>query len=535
MDCAQTDLFPLPEEALLNKLEGIQRRNKIRRQILAACQESIQIMEQIKAYELKSQVDELTIENAALLQKIGFLEGKLAKPQGDGSISKVCDSQNQNQRSMKEQTNIKNDPASGRGPCRLAHNSETVVAVPRASKSQDKPHPSSQSPRPATAVLEMLPADPKSAAEPQQTRADHEAELASGPDDIEPLSGIALRNRVTSAAIFTSRMAGRRLIRLGNVTVESKGTESIAGDWVTVGIIGNKSEPRTSKIQSKYIVVTLTDLKGTALNLFLWKSAFEKHWKILPGTVVAMLNPRIKLPTQTTGVLGLNLDDSNQLMEIGTSKYFAYCQGLKRVGSLCQEIIDLRHGEYCKFHATHAYRQAKSNRPELSLSDSVTPSHKELSKRMHARNHMAMDSSYVMKSGEVLSISDSGCAHRQKGQGGKRESVVIEEQMMQIIQFDSSAGARALKRARGIEVEETGADPKLRLVSNDFVSRMGFDPITGQTVRTKPIAPGPKATTESTDVSRGVILDMDSDDEGSSNQDSLFQKFMERKKTGNST
>lgn len=55
------------------------------------------------------------------------------------------------------------------------------------------------------------------------------------------------------------KMADRKLIKLSKIHLELKSAE-LQGDWVTVGVIVHKSEPRTSSSVSKTFLLVVEDI-----------------------------------------------------------------------------------------------------------------------------------------------------------------------------------------------------------------------------------------------------------------------------------
>ncbi|KAF8462987.1 hypothetical protein BDZ91DRAFT_764933 [Kalaharituber pfeilii] len=160
-------------------------------------------------------------------------------------------------------------------------------------------------------------------------------------------------------------------------TYEPPGVE---GDWVVMGIICSKSEPRqTTKGYSntkaaskdsagdKYMVMQLTDLKWD-IELFLFGSGFERFWKVAVGTVVAILNPGIMKPRNPdSGKFSLTLSSSEDtLLEIGQARDLGFCKSVKRDGKTCTFWVDKRRMEYCAFHVEMAVKKAANSRMELN-------------------------------------------------------------------------------------------------------------------------------------------------------------------------
>lgn len=160
----------------------------------------------------------------------------------------------------------------------------------------------------------------------------------------------------------------------------------IEGDWVVMGIICSKSEPRDvgqntgyrkkgAESSSKYMVMQITDLKWE-IEIFLFGSGFDKFWKVSVGAIVAIMNPGIMKPRiADTGRFSLTLnDDSDTLLEIGRSRDLAFCKSVKRDGKQCHQWVDKRHTHYCSFHVEAGIKKARVGRAEVnSMSKLFSP------------------------------------------------------------------------------------------------------------------------------------------------------------------
>ncbi|KAI5805544.1 hypothetical protein DFH27DRAFT_524030 [Peziza echinospora] len=158
------------------------------------------------------------------------------------------------------------------------------------------------------------------------------------------------------------------------------------GDWVVMGIISSKSEPRqTAKSAAgtntntnntsdkntpggdKYMVMTLTDLKWD-IELFLFGGGFERFWKVGVGTVVAILNPGILRPRNAdTGRFSLTLNSrEDTVLEVGMARDLGFCKSVKRDGKPCGSWVDRRRMEFCSFHVEMAVKRNQNSRMELN-------------------------------------------------------------------------------------------------------------------------------------------------------------------------
>lgn len=102
------------------------------------------------------------------------------------------------------------------------------------------------------------------------------------------------RNPLVSSELMKKRMQGRKMIKIPSISSRVKGSD-IEGDWVTMGVVVDKLPPRESVKGNKYTVWKLSDLssQSAVVSLFLFGKAYQEHWKMVQGSVVALLNPTI--------------------------------------------------------------------------------------------------------------------------------------------------------------------------------------------------------------------------------------------------
>ncbi len=128
----------------------------------------------------------------------------------------------------------------------------------------------------------------------------------------ETYSSLHLSKRILPHPVVTRAVSGKKSYMLRDLLRDVKAPDfSLPDDEcdvVVFAIVASKSEPRSHKPvldssgnpkpqpdRGKYMVITLVDLTHE-LELFLFKTGFERYWKISTGTVVAILNPNIMPP-----------------------------------------------------------------------------------------------------------------------------------------------------------------------------------------------------------------------------------------------
>ena len=62
-----------------------------------------------------------------------------------------------------------------------------------------------------------------------------------------------------------------------------------------MGVVVDKFPPKESAKGNKYTVWKLSDLssQSAVVTLFLFGKAYQEHWKMVQGSVIALLNPTI--------------------------------------------------------------------------------------------------------------------------------------------------------------------------------------------------------------------------------------------------
>jgi len=206
------------------------------------------------------------------------------------------------------------------------------------------------------------------------------SESSTSSDGFEPYSALHLSKRILPHGVLTRAITGMKTYLIKDLLRNVKGPNwclpDEESDIVVFAIIAGKSDARSHlprpgkpKEHSKYMVITLVDL-SYEVDLFLFKSGFDRFWKLTPGTVLAILNPNIIPPPpgrEATGRFGLVINsDADTILEIGNARDLGYCKSVKKDGQLCGSWINARHTEYCEFHTNEAVRKSRTNRMEFN-------------------------------------------------------------------------------------------------------------------------------------------------------------------------
>lgn len=97
-----------------------------------------------------------------------------------------------------------------------------------------------------------------------------------------------------SGEVMRKRMEGRKMIKIPNIASRVRGSD-VEGDWVTIGVVVDKLPPRDSAKGNKYAVWKVSDLssQSAVVSLFLFGKSYQEHWKMVQGSVIALLNPTV--------------------------------------------------------------------------------------------------------------------------------------------------------------------------------------------------------------------------------------------------
>ncbi|KAI1458087.1 hypothetical protein F4805DRAFT_425453 [Annulohypoxylon moriforme] len=202
----------------------------------------------------------------------------------------------------------------------------------------------------------------------------------------EPYSAVHLSKRVIPHPVLARNLAGKKTYVIKDLLKHVKAPEfqlpEIEQDIVVFGILASKSDPRSHKTSNnnnlkektqtdpakgKYMVLQLVDLQWE-LELFLFNSGFDRYWKLVPGTLLAVLNPNIMPPPPgrtDTGRFSLVINSGQDtILEIGTARDLGFCKSIKKDGEPCNGWVNRKRTEFCEFHMNLGlakHRQARQD------------------------------------------------------------------------------------------------------------------------------------------------------------------------------
>ncbi|XP_045613023.1 protein MCM10 homolog [Procambarus clarkii] len=209
---------------------------------------------------------------------------------------------------------------------------------------------------------------------------------------IDQYSGIRIVNPVVSGEMMRERMEGRKMVRMSTINLHLRGGD-IEGDWVTIGVIVSKSDPKTSQKGSQYSIWKLSDLSDCTktIALFLFSGAHKALWKSAVGTVIGLLNPQIMKDRQgdkTTDMLTLSIFDQQKSMVMGGSKDLGWCKGRTKQGSQCKYFVNKSACEFCVYHIQREYQKSSAKRADIQSSFTRVDPRRRLQERVLGKDQV---------------------------------------------------------------------------------------------------------------------------------------------------
>lgn len=138
-------------------------------------------------------------------------------------------------------------------------------------------------------------------------------------------------------------------------------------NFTVFAIVATRSQAKTSAQGNKYVTMTLSDLKYD-ITIALHGKAHETHWKIQPGTLIAIFNPQFwisKIDNNRT--LNLSVNKANCIIEVGQASDLGQCEAMTAASNnskRCKNWVDVRKTHFCDYHVEQKMMQTK--RPELN-------------------------------------------------------------------------------------------------------------------------------------------------------------------------
>ncbi|KAL7605191.1 hypothetical protein Lser_V15G17132 [Lactuca serriola] len=175
--------------------------------------------------------------------------------------------------------------------------------------------------------------------------------------DVEKFSGLRIQNQLVSRTELSDRLADIRFVRLTAIKNLLSG-DTLSGCWATIGVLCEKGEIRTSSTGKPYSIWTIGCLDEKTVSLFLFGNTYQKNSKEEIGTIFALFNCEVRKNAKSKSGFTLTVFSAPQVLKLGTSADFGQCK-------TCNQVINKRHGVYCKFHTKNASEKYSTKRVEF--------------------------------------------------------------------------------------------------------------------------------------------------------------------------
>ncbi|XP_052282669.1 protein MCM10 homolog isoform X2 [Dreissena polymorpha] len=200
----------------------------------------------------------------------------------------------------------------------------------------------------------------------------------------DPFCGIRIVNPRISMEEFRRKMDGRHMVKISRLASKPGHTDLQKDNWVTMGVVVHKTEPRQSAAGKTFCIWKLSDLQhcDRTVTFFLFGNVYKDHWKNDLGVVIGLLNPSVMDKAEKNqSEVAITINHPQQLLLMGVSKDLGRCRATTKSGQPCSSFINKQQGEYCTYHVQAAYKKSSSKRTELQASTGVVPKAFDGSKR----------------------------------------------------------------------------------------------------------------------------------------------------------
>jgi MCM10 OB-fold/Primase zinc finger len=184
---------------------------------------------------------------------------------------------------------------------------------------------------------------------------------------INDVCGIDVRDPRVTAPDLVDKLKSSQLVFLKHLSKMHNFTKLESANWVTFGVVYTVSEPKKTKRGKPYQVWRVGDLYRNEATVMLFDDAQATLWKLVPGAVVCIANPSILPDQKSNSRVGLSVDTSTQVLHLGHSKGFGFCEGTaKSTGLRCTSVVDRTKQSHCTFHLSAKFKKMMEKRPELN-------------------------------------------------------------------------------------------------------------------------------------------------------------------------
>ncbi|CAI9104748.1 OLC1v1003495C2 [Oldenlandia corymbosa var. corymbosa] len=193
---------------------------------------------------------------------------------------------------------------------------------------------------------------------------------------VEKFSGLRILNQVVSPTELSNRISDIRFVRLPAIKNLLQG-DTFSGCWVTIGVLTEKGDQRTSSTGKPYTIWKMGCLDGKTTSVFLFGDAYKRNCNEKDGTIFALFSCGVRKDNSVLFVMrvvhwdfheelilivisilllfqengfSLSVYSAGNILKIGTSADYGVCKGKRKDGIACTIVINKRRGIYCSYH-----------------------------------------------------------------------------------------------------------------------------------------------------------------------------------------
>jgi minichromosome maintenance protein 10 len=154
-----------------------------------------------------------------------------------------------------------------------------------------------------------------------------------------------------SKGMMDQHMKGRSAIKLPQL-VQSRQShlEDENIDWVTFGVIVHKSATKSAANGGSYMIWKISDLDNHSISVFLFREAYNAHWKESEGAMVAVLNAKVLPAREEFGAFSLSVSEAGEVAKVGLAMDYGTCKATRKDGAPCSMVVNKLKCQYCEFH-----------------------------------------------------------------------------------------------------------------------------------------------------------------------------------------
>jgi minichromosome maintenance protein 10 len=179
---------------------------------------------------------------------------------------------------------------------------------------------------------------------------------------IQRHSGLKVKNPLVSSSQLESRLSKRSIVRLAQLKSRAN-SHALGTSWAVIAAVGEVSAPRETAAGKPYSTWKLTDLDATSVTVFLFGRAHhDLKTDAKPGTLVALLSTKVRCEG---GRFSLSVDNSDQVMVLGTAVEFGFCKATTKDGNPCKVPVNVVRCPFCSYHVSTEFNRLQSKRIEL--------------------------------------------------------------------------------------------------------------------------------------------------------------------------